>query len=68
MATATIEEGKLKDLIKNALIEVLESRRDLVQDAVEEAMEDFAFSRAIDEGLKSKKVKREKIFTNTFSK
>lgn len=62
MATATIEEGKLKDLIKIALIEVLESRRDLVQDAVEEAMEDFAFSRAIDEGLNSETATREEVF------
>jgi len=62
MATATIDEEKLKDLIKISLIEVLESRRDLVQDAVEEAMEDFAFSRAIDEGLKSEEASREEVF------
>ena len=62
MATAIIDEGKLKDLIKTALVEVLESRRDLVQDVVEEAMEDFAFSRAIEQGLKSEKVSREEVF------
>ncbi len=62
MATATIDESKLKDLIKTALVEVLESRRDLIQDLVEEAMEDFAFSRAIEKGLESEKVSRDEVF------
>lgn len=62
MAAAIIEEGKLKDLIKTALIEVLETRRDLMQEIVEEAMEDFAFSRAIEEGMESGKVSRDAVF------
>lgn len=62
MATATIEEGKLKDLIKTALIEVLETRRDLMQEIVEEAMEDFALSRAIEQGMTSKKASRDEVF------
>ena len=62
MATATIEEEKLKDLVKTALIEVLETRRDLMQDIVEEAMEDFALSRAIEQGMGSEKVSRDEVF------
>ncbi len=62
MATAIIEEGKLKEIIKTALVEVLESRRDLMQEIVEEAMEDFAFSRAIEEGMTSGKVSRDEVF------
>ncbi len=62
MATAVIEEDKLKDLIKSALIEVLETRRDLLQEIVEEAMEDFAFSEAIKKGLESETVSREEVF------
>jgi len=62
MATATIEEGKLKDLIKTALIEVLETRRDLVQEIVEDAMEDFALARAIEQGMRSAAVSREEVF------
>ena len=62
MATATIEEGKLKDLIKTALIEVLETRRDLVQEIVEDAMEDFALARAIEQGMTSAAVSREEVF------
>lgn len=62
MATATIEEGKLKDLIKTALIEVLDARRDLMQEIVEEVIEDFAFSRAIEQGMTSDKVSRGEVF------
>ena len=58
----TIEERKLKELIKTALVEVLESRRDLVQEIVEEAIEDYAFSKAIERGLESEKISREEVF------
>ena len=68
MATATIDENKLKELIKTAFVEVLESRRDLVQDLVEEALEDFAFSRAIEKGLESEKVSRDEVFTFLMNK
>ncbi len=62
MAAITVDEGKLKDLIKTALIDVLETRRDLMQEIVEEAMEDFAFSQAIDEGMKSETASRDEVF------
>lgn len=62
MAAVTIEEGKLKDLIKAALIDVLETRRDFMQEIVEEAMEDFAFSRAIEQGMESESVLRDEVF------
>ncbi len=62
MATTTIDDGKLKDLIKTALVEVLESRRDLVQEIFEDAIEDLAFSRAIKEGMESGKSSREEVF------
>lgn len=62
MATATIDEAKLKDLIKDAVIEALETRRDLVQEIVEDAMEDFAFARAVAEGLETETVSRAGVF------
>lgn len=62
MATTTIDDGKLKDLIMTALVEVLETRRDLVQEIVEDAIEDVAFSRTIAEGMKSGKSSREEVF------
>ncbi len=62
MATATFDEEKLKDLLKLALVEALEEHRDLVQDIVEEALEDIALSRAIEQGLSSEPVSRDEIF------
>jgi hypothetical protein len=60
---ATFDEQKLKDLLKSALVEVLEERRDLVQDIVEEAMEDFGLARAIERGLESHPVSRDEVFS-----
>jgi hypothetical protein len=59
---ATFDEQRLKDLLKSALVEVLEEHRELVQDIVEEAMEDFALARAIEEGLNSESVTRDDVF------
>jgi hypothetical protein len=62
MAAATIDEERLKALLKSALVEALEEHRDLVQDIVEEALEDIALSRAIEQGLGSEAVSREEVF------
>jgi len=59
---ATFDEGKLKDLLKSALVEALEENRGLVQEIVEEAMEDFALARAIEQGLESQPVSRDEVF------
>lgn len=59
---ATFDDEKLKDLVKSALVEVLEERRDLVRDIVEEAMEDFALARAIEQGLGGESVSRDEVF------
>ena len=58
----SIDEGKLKDLFKAAVIEALEERRDLVKDIVEEAMEDIALARAIEEGVSGESVSRDEVF------
>jgi hypothetical protein len=63
MATATFDEEKLKDLLKSALVEALKENRGLVQDIVEEAMEDIALARAIEQGLGSESVSRDEVFT-----
>jgi hypothetical protein len=63
MSTPTIDEEKLKDLMKSALVEVLEEHRGLLRDIVEEALEDIALSHAIEQGLDSKSVSRDEIFS-----
>ncbi len=59
---ATIDEKRLKDLFKAAIVEVFEERRDLVRDVVAEALEDIALVRAIDEGAQGANVSREEVF------
>jgi hypothetical protein len=61
MATS-IDEAKLKDMLKSAVAEVFEERRDFVKEIVEEAMEDIALMRAIDEGRQTETVKRSEVF------
>jgi len=56
------EESKLKSIFKSALIEVLDERRDLLVDAMEEAIEDIAFLNAIKEGESSDSVSRDDVF------
>jgi hypothetical protein len=62
MATATIDEERLRDLLKSALVEALEEHRDLVLDIVEEALEDIALARAVEQGLASESVSRDEVF------
>lgn len=62
MSTAVFDEEKLKSLFKAALIEVLEERGDLVREAIEEALEDIALARAIDEAADGQNVSREEVF------
>jgi hypothetical protein len=58
----SVTQDQLKDLIKTALVEVLEQRRDLLYDAVEEAMEDWALCRAIQESENSELIERDEVF------
>ncbi|MBI4473187.1 MAG: hypothetical protein HY646_10990 [Acidobacteria bacterium] len=58
----TAEETKLKKLLKAAVVEVLEERRDLVRDALADAVEDIALVRAIEAGSRSKAINRAEVF------
>ena len=58
----SIDEAKLKDLLKSAVTEALEEHRELLKDIVEEAIEDMALARAIDEGLATEATPREEVF------
>jgi hypothetical protein len=63
LMTTSIDEAKLKDLLKSALAEVLEERREFVKEIIEEAMEDIALARAINEGVGTDTVSRQGVFT-----
>lgn len=58
----SMNKEQLKDVIKAAVTEALEERQDLLHEAIETAIEDLALSRAIKEGEKTRKVKREEVF------
>lgn len=59
----TIAEDRLKEVLKAAVVEVLEERGDLVRELVEEALEDLALARAIEEGEGSEVVGRDHVFS-----
>jgi len=58
----TTDEAKLKKLVKAAMVEVLEERRDLVRDALAEAVENLGLVRAIREGSRTGAVSRDEVF------
>ena len=49
-----VEERRLKGLLKSAVAEVLQERRDLLRDAIRESFEDVALVRAIQLGERSR--------------
>ena len=57
-----VSQDQLKDLVKAAIAEVLEERRDLLRDVIEEAMEDIALARAIEEGEGTEIISRDAVF------
>jgi hypothetical protein len=58
----SINQDEIKSIIKAAIIEVLEERPDLLQEAIEGALEEVAFCRAIREGENTEPVDREVVF------
>jgi hypothetical protein len=62
MARASIDEDQLKEVLKKAIVEVLEERRDLFSDLIAEVIEDLALVRAIREGEATESVSRAEIF------
>ena len=62
MGSITIDEGKLKVLLKQALIEALEERAELIRDLLSEAVEDIALAKAIKEGEGSQSIGKDEVF------
>lgn len=59
---ALISPEQLKELFKAALVEVLEERRDLIHDVIEEALDDVALARAMEAGETTENVSRDEGF------
>ena len=50
MTEISLDEGRIKELMKQAMLELLKERRDLIYDVFAEVIEDLAFANAIKEG------------------
>ena len=61
MAPVTLDEAQVKELVKQALVEVLQERRDLLRDVVAEVVEDLGLMRAIREGESTGAVGRDEV-------
>ena len=62
MADSAQDVDRLKEALKAAIVEVLEERRDLVVDLIEEALEDIALVRAMEEAEGSPLASRDEVF------
>jgi hypothetical protein len=62
MAMTLSDETRLKALLKEALVEVLEQRREWFSTLLTEALEDIALVQAIKEGETTDIVSRDEIF------
>lgn len=56
------DDGKLKELLKQAIIEAIEEKKDEVHDLLVDVMEDMAMINAIREGEKSGAASRSEVF------
>ncbi len=50
MSETTLNTNQLKELLKSALIEILQEQKEVFTDIIIEAMEDIALVKAIKEG------------------
>jgi hypothetical protein len=62
MSYISVDEYKIKEIFKQAIIEVLQDRKDLIYDLFAEVLEDFALVNAIKEGESTEPVSREYVF------
>jgi hypothetical protein len=62
MFETTLDSNQLKELLKTALIEILQDQKEVFTDMIFEAMEDIAMVKAIEEGKSTETVSREAIF------
>jgi len=57
------DDNRLRKIIKEALIEAVQERKDIFYDLISEIIEDIAMTNAIRDGEKTEKVSREEVFS-----
>lgn len=61
MSTISVEEMQLKDLLKEAILELMQERRDDLEEIFAEVIEDLALARAIEEGESTETVTKAEV-------
>jgi hypothetical protein len=61
MADISLEDPRVKELFKEAVLEALQERRDLLYDVFAEVIEDLALAKAIKEGELTESVTRAEV-------
>ncbi len=62
MNVIAVEESKLKDVVKAAIVELFEERQDLLSSLLGEAFLDLGLAYAIQAGERTAPVSREEVF------
>ena len=57
-----LDEGKLKQILKEALIEALEEKKDVFHELIVEAIEDIGMINAIRQGQNTETVSKQEVF------
>jgi hypothetical protein len=61
MAQISMDDRQVKDLLKEAILELFEERRDLFYQLFAEVIEDVGLAQAIREGAGTERVNREEV-------
>ena len=59
----SMDDGKLKEIFKQAIIEAMEEKREEVRDLLVEAMEDLAMIHAIEQGEETGPASRDEVLS-----
>jgi hypothetical protein len=62
MAQISLDEAQIKELFKQAVLEVFQEQKDVFSDLLMEVVEDLALINAIKEGEASEMVSRDDVF------
>jgi len=62
MTEISLNDERIKELMKQAMVEILKERRDLIYDVFAEVIEDLALINAIKEGGPTGSVTKKEVF------
>ena len=61
MSVLSIDEERVKELLKQALVEVIQERREIIYELLAEVIEDLALVNAIEEGKSTPGIRRAEV-------